>query len=228
MKRFLVTLALVTATFLTAAEVEKTKPVICIDPGHPSEVASGTNIQNGTSETHIDWVVALKLQKILEAKGYKGVMTKSDEDQLVTNKERAMIANRAKAAMCVRLHCDVTPHSGFAVFYPDRQGTTQGKTGPTDEIRQSSKRAAESIHAGMIKVLGTTLKDCGLRGESISKIGAQQGAFTGSIFSEVPVVLVEMVVLSNKGDAEFIKAEKNQQQMAEAIAEGVMGFVKLK
>src|SRR5689334_2011885 len=31
------------------------RTVVCIDPGHPSEVASGQNVQNGTSETHVDW-----------------------------------------------------------------------------------------------------------------------------------------------------------------------------
>src|ERR1051326_938015 len=28
--------------------------VICIDPGHPSEVNNGFAVQNGTTETHID------------------------------------------------------------------------------------------------------------------------------------------------------------------------------
>src|SRR5215212_9464335 len=27
------------------------RTIVCIDPGHPSEVASGKNVQNGTSET---------------------------------------------------------------------------------------------------------------------------------------------------------------------------------
>jgi N-acetylmuramoyl-L-alanine amidase len=35
-----------------------------------------------------------------------------------------------------------------------------------------------------------------------------------------------MVVLSNKADAEFIKAERGRQQMAEAIALGIERFVK--
>ena len=53
------------------------RTVVCIDPGHPSEVASGRNIQNGTSEAHVDWVVATKLREELEARGYEVVLTKS-------------------------------------------------------------------------------------------------------------------------------------------------------
>jgi N-acetylmuramoyl-L-alanine amidase len=97
--------------------------VVCIDPGHPSEVNSGLTVQNGTTETHIDWVIAEKLQKLLVAQGVKVVMTKSSEKELVKNKERALIANRAGASLMIRLHCDSSPSSGFAVYYPDRQGT---------------------------------------------------------------------------------------------------------
>jgi N-acetylmuramoyl-L-alanine amidase len=49
---------------------------------------------------------------------------------------------------------------------------------------------------------------------------------TGSIFSRVPVVTIEMVVLSNKQDAKFIKAERGQAKMAKAIADGVAKFVR--
>jgi N-acetylmuramoyl-L-alanine amidase len=41
----------------------------------------------------------------------------------------------------------------------------------------------------------------------------------------VPVVTIEMVVLSNKSDAVFIISEDGQQKMAQAIAAGVERFV---
>src|SRR4051812_11921154 len=78
--------------------------VVCIDPGHPSEVNPGYTVQNGTTETHVDWVVAKKLARALEDKGFRVVMTKSREKQVVRNKDRALIANRAGAAVMVRLH----------------------------------------------------------------------------------------------------------------------------
>lgn len=57
--------------------VAETKPIICIDPGHPSEVSSGAELQNGTTEVYIAWVVSLKLQKTLKATGCKVILTKS-------------------------------------------------------------------------------------------------------------------------------------------------------
>ncbi|HEX8143687.1 MAG TPA: N-acetylmuramoyl-L-alanine amidase [Pyrinomonadaceae bacterium] len=200
--------------------------VICIDPGHPSEVNDGKTIQNGTSEVHIVWVVALKLKKLLEAKGYRVVMTKSREDQLVLNKERALIANRADAALMIRLHCDTGEGGGFTLYHPDGQGTKDDTVGPSAEVIEASGRAARAIHAGMAPLLRGFLKDNGVLGDSKTYVGARQGALTGSIYSQVPVVTIEMVFLSNESDAEFIKSQEGQEKMARAIANGAARFVK--
>src|SRR3712207_4958848 len=112
------------------------KTVVCIDPGHPSEVASGRTMQHGTNETEVAWRVALKLKDELERAGYAVVLTKSAEDELVRNRDRALVANRARAALMVRLHCDASVARGFAVYYPDRPGTTRdgAATGPTAAV----------------------------------------------------------------------------------------------
>jgi N-acetylmuramoyl-L-alanine amidase len=201
-------------------------PLVCIDPGHPSETSAGNVVQNGTTEVHIAWTVALKLRALLEAKGIRTVMTKSAEGQLVKNRDRALTANRARAALMVRLHCDAGADSGFALYAPDRQGSVQGIRGPSPEVIERSQQAARTIHKGMAQSLGEALKDGGVRGDSRTYIGSRQGALTGSIFSEVPVVTIEMVVLSNRADAEFIKSEQGQNKMAEAIAAGIERFVK--
>jgi N-acetylmuramoyl-L-alanine amidase len=197
---------------------------IAIDPGHPSEVSSGATVQNGTTEVHVAWMVGQELRKLLVARGYRVVMTKSREDQLVTNVERARIGNEAKAALMVRLHCDATTDSGFAVYYPDRQGTAQGRTGPSLAVMSESRVAAGVVHSAMAALLGGVLKDGGVRGDSRTLVGSRQGALTGSIFSEVPVVLVEMVVLSNARDAAFIKSASGQALMARAIADGIVRY----
>src|SRR5947209_6456881 len=105
------------------------RPIVVIDPGHPSETSAGDEVQNGTSEVHINWLVARELEQLLRDRGYTVVMTKSSETQLVRNAERAAIGNRAHAALMVRLHCDASSDSGFAIYYPDRVGTAEGKTG---------------------------------------------------------------------------------------------------
>ncbi|HEX7318085.1 MAG TPA: N-acetylmuramoyl-L-alanine amidase [Pyrinomonadaceae bacterium] len=206
---------------------ESGRTIVCIDPGHPSEVASGRNVQNGTNETHANWVVATKLRAALEARGYAVVMTKSSEEELVRNRDRALVANRARAALMIRLHCDASAERGFAVYYPDRPGKAKdGTTGPGRDVIEESRRAAEAIHAGLAEGLRGALEDNGVRTDYQTKVGRDQGgALTGSIYSEVPVVTIEMVVLSDPADAEFIKAEDGQRRLAESIADGVARFV---
>jgi N-acetylmuramoyl-L-alanine amidase len=65
----------------------------------------------------------------------------------------------------------------------------------------------------------------GVLGDSRTAIGARQGALTGSIFSRVPVVTVEMAVLTDAGDARFIASPSGQRRMAHAIAAGIARVV---
>jgi N-acetylmuramoyl-L-alanine amidase len=59
-----------------------------------------------------------------------------------------------------------------------------------------------------------------VKGDIESNIGSKQGALTGSIFSNVPVLLVETCSLTNKHDADWIRQPKNQLKMALALAKG--------
>lgn len=199
-------------------------PVVAIDPGHPSETSAGT-VQNGVAEVRVAWRVALELRDVLAASGYRVVLTKSREGERVTNRERARIANEAGAAVLVRLHCDASAGSGFALYHPDRQGTVQGVTGPSAGVIARSREAAEALHAGMVGVLSGRLRAGGIHGDSRTFVGSRQGALTGSIFSRVPVVTVEMAVLTSRADARFIASKQGQETMARAIAAGIRRLV---
>ena len=123
--------------------------IVCIDPGHPSEVNSGATVQNGTTEVHIAWVVALAVKEELEARGFLVVLTKSHEAELVTNKDRAFIANKAGATLMVRLHCDTGEDGGLALYFPDRQATKDGVTGPSPDISVWSITASDLLRSMM-------------------------------------------------------------------------------
>jgi hypothetical protein len=111
----------------------------------------------------------------------------------VRNAERAHIANDGGAALMVRLHCDVGSGTGFTLYFPDRQGTAEGRTGPTRAVMERSRRAALVLDSAMAAELAPRyLRDGGVLGDSRTAIGSRQGALTGSIFSRVPVVTVEM------------------------------------
>ncbi len=194
---------------------------VCIDPGHPSETSPGCTGPGGVTENHINWVIALQLKQALVERGVRVVLTKSAENQKVTNRQRAEIANNADAGIMIRLHCDAAPRSGFALYYPDRTGTKYGHTGPPVKIRSASRKAADALYRGMKSVLSGTLSPRGVHGDSATYVGSKQGALTGSIFSLVPVVTIEMCVLTVASDERFINSAAGQKLMVKALTEGL-------
>lgn len=199
--------------------------VICLDAGHPSEVSSGRTVQNGVTEVSINWQVTQRLTQLLRAKRITVISTKKSENEYVTNRQRAEIANACHAALLLRLHCDTGRGSGITFYYPNRSGTSQGHSGPSLQVQNSSKVAVKLVHQGTLSQLNNAFHDNGIKGESATARGHIQGALTGSIFSSVPVITVEMVFLSNAQDAQTIRSVTGQQRMAEALAAGVEKYL---
>jgi N-acetylmuramoyl-L-alanine amidase len=218
MRRFVCLLLLLTVAALGAAGQG---PVVCIDPGHPSEVGPGTKGRTIT-EMRAAWLVALRMKELLEREGVRVVLTKSREDEMVRNRQRAEIANRAKADLMVRLHADAATGSGFAVYYPARTGTAQGRTGPSRSVLDRTAPMARRFHATLGQELKGHLRDNGLKTDRQTLIGGRQGALTGSIFSEVPVLLVEMCVLTNPKDDAFMASQAGQEVMARALTRATL------
>ncbi len=195
--------------------------VVCIDPGHPSETSAGTSGPRGSRREHNQWGIATEHKDNLETAGTTVVMTKESENQKVTNRRRAEIANAAKADIMIRLHCDAAPSRGFSLYYPDRQGTKYGVTGPSQSVIDASQAAAGPFYEGMKSVLSMTLQERGIHGDSVTYVGSRQGALTGSIFSQVPVLTIEMCVLTNAQDEAFITSASGQSTMVKALRAGL-------
>lgn len=201
--------------------------VVCLDPGHTSETSQGTASRDGKlTERHVNWVVAQRLKALLEAQGATVVMTKTREAQVVSNRRRAEIANAARAKLFLRLHCDSGEQSGLATYYPNRQGTHFGVTGPPPAVITASHRAALVFQPAVIAALHGNMRDAGIKGDSQTAIGGRQGALTGSIFSQVPSLTVEMCVLTNAHDYKFIRTPIGQEAMARALLVGVEAYAR--
>ncbi len=197
---------------------------MCIDPGHPSELARGAQA-NGLSENHLNWLVAEKLAKKLRALGIPYVSTKQRENQLVTNRQRAEIANRAGASLMIRLHCDAGGGSGFSWYYPDRSARKYGVTGPSKQVQTWSREAAYTLNSAMKPVLRGSLAAGTIKTDAATGVGGKQGGvLTGSIFSKVPTALIEMCFITNRRDAKFIASSAGQDKMADALATGIVAW----
>ncbi len=227
--KFLLSLLLLAVLAPAHAAGPLTGYVVCVDPGHTSETSEGTASRDGKlTERHVNWVVGQKLTALLRAEGATVVVTKAAENQIVTNRRRAEIANAAHAALFLRLHCDSGEQSGLATYYPDRQGRRFGVTGPSPAVMAASHQAAQIFQPAVIAALHGSLKNAGIKGDSKTGVGGKQGALTGSIFAQVPALTVEMCVLTNAHDYKFIRTAAGQEEMAHALLAGVEAYAAAK
>jgi len=209
------------AAFLLLATAcqSATNPItICIDPGHPSEVGLGTRGKDVT-EIHIAWVVAKKLEEILKKQKVNVVLTKQSENQFVKNVDRAKVGNECHADLMIRLHCDASSGTGFTTYFPDHQGTQNGFTGPDPALIKRIAPIAKRFHEVLRHDLDGFLKDNGLLSDDKTAVGSKYGALIASIHSQVPVVLVEMCVLTNPKDEALVSNADSQARLAEALAD---------
>jgi N-acetylmuramoyl-L-alanine amidase len=200
--------------------------VVCVDPGHPSETSDGA-ASGGLSENRLNWQVGVRLKQKLLARGISVQMTKSRENQRVTNRQRADIANAARSDLFIRLHCDEGGGRGFAWYYPNRSGRKGGVTGPPPRVQIASREAAQMMNSAMIPVLRGSLASNPIKTDAATFVGGKQGGvLTGSIFSRVPTALIEMCFINKRSDARFIASAAGQDKMAEALAVGIETYLR--
>ena len=125
-----------------------------IGPGSRTKkpkVASGTSgVATHVDESVINLRVALKLRSVLEARGIKVVMVRTKQKVNIANSERAKIANRANAALMVRLHCDSAGSSVSGILTE----TPAKSWYPAHPIVDSSAKAAGYIQQAMLAETG--------------------------------------------------------------------------
>lgn len=155
-----------------ALKEEKTNNLtICIDAGHQKKgdnklesVSPGSSnkkarVSQGTAgictkkaEYVINLEAAIALKEILLNKGYNVVMTRECHDVNISNAERAEIANKSKADMTIRIHCDSVKDNN--------------KTGATILIPSSKNNNTKSIYEESNKfasILKDNLKEEGIK-----------------------------------------------------------------
>lgn len=187
---------------------EGTGNYVIIDAGHGG-VDSGKVGVNQALEKDINLEIAKKLQNILEKKGFRTAMTRTDDKGLYEEgssskkaddlKNRCEFINKEKPALAVSIHqnsyTDAGVH-GAQVFYFTHSS--------------QSEQYAEIFQQCL----------CGVDPSNTRKAKANDTYYLLRK-TEVPVVIAECGFLSNHEEAEKLTGEEYQEQIAKALAEAI-------
>ena len=89
----------------------------------------------------------------------------------------------------------------------------------------SSTKLSKAFYEAFKTTIGDALLCNGLLPDTRTAVGSKQGALTGSIFSKVPVLLVEMVTLTNAKDEAFMSNPKTRRKMVLALEKGTRAAI---
>lgn len=203
--------------------------IVVIDAGHqgradlrPEPIGPGSSITKprvagGASgvvsrlpESRVTLAVALRLERLLKARGYAVVMCRRTQDVNISNRQRAELANRAHADLFVRIHLDGMPGSsasGTSMLYPAVNTWTK-------PIAARSRVAAGIVHARLVRALG--LPNRGL---------VARGDLTGFNWAKVPAVLPELAFMSNARDDRLLASSAGQDKAARGLADGIAAYL---
>jgi len=202
-----------------ASPADSPDPVVLIDAGHGGEDGGAVGV-GGVVEKELNLAIALKLDSFLRAVGYQTILTRSTDTSIhdataATVRERKIsdIHNRfamqealREKDLFVSIHMNKFPGRdahGTQVFYSKN---TPGSAALAESIQRSVIGMVQPENTRQIKPSG----------DSIYLL----------YYAKRTAVLVECGFISNAGDAEKLQDDAYQNQIAFAIACGVLEYCK--
>ena len=202
------------------------KPLVVIDPGHQrkgnydkepngpgsdvmkTKVSSGTQgVSTGIPEYELVLVVSLMLKEELLARGYDVIMIRETHDIDISNVERALVANEAKADAFIRVHANGSEN-------PSVEGVMticQTPENPyNSEWYTESKRLSELV-------LDEVVEETGAKKRYVW----ETDTMTGINWTTVPTTILEMGFMSNPEEDERMAQEEYRRKIAIGVADGI-------
>ncbi|MEY2877990.1 MAG: hypothetical protein RLZZ15_370 [Verrucomicrobiota bacterium] len=205
---------------------------ICLDPGHGGRDEGAENPRFRLKEKILTLDVALRLKKLLEAAGYRVVLTRSDDRALADRKDtdlalRAAVANAARADLFISIHFNAalknTRGTEVFTFAPrtQRSSVSWGRDGTDDG---EADNAPVNRHDFWSNTLAAALHRAQLAGLKTEDRGKKIAHWAVLRPLDCPGVLVEPAIITNDTEARRVATPEFRQQIAESLAAGVRAY----
>jgi len=225
---------------------------VVVDAGHGGP-DNGMRGPIGTSwqirEKDITLAVARALRDELTERGVAVVMTRSS-DTLIALSDRGRIANERKGDIFVSIHVNAAnprwkqpgAARGFETYFLSEARTEDARRVEAMENEVVKYEIAKDVaaddplsfimhdmeqnqHLRESSELATTVQRSLARTLPGPNRGVKQAAFVVLVRSFMPAVLVELGFGTNPAEARRLRDERNQRQMASAIADAAMEYL---
>lgn len=215
-------------------------PLVVLDPGHDGGNAShvaeidrlvpagfgktkacnttGTETNAGYPEHAFTWDVAQRVRRILTAHGVRVIETRHNDTGVgPCVNVRAAIESTPGVVAAVAIHADGAPSSGhgFHVCYASRQ-----PVGASDATMADSRALSVAVHNALERESGLVPS---------TYIGTDgyypRSDEAGINLSTVPTTFLELGNMRNSGDAALQSSAAGRQQIATAVAAGILAYL---
>ena len=204
------------------ANVGKVQTVV-LDPGHGGHDKGQVSRYGAEKDFALD--VARKLRPILQAKGFKVIMTR-EGDYFVPLEVRAKIANSARNSIFVSIHFNATnddPNAtGFEIFSFTPRGAPSTADGtvtassvymqPGSSVDAQSMALSACIYHSLLGQLREYDR------------GIKRARFAVLRLTKVPAVLIEGGFLTERGESKLISNKDWRAKFAGAIGVGIENY----
>ncbi len=210
---------------------------VVVDAGHGGQDPGTSHHQLREKDLTLD--IARRLSEQLNTEGFTARLTR-DRDEFIPLSDRVAIANRLQADLFVSVHINANRNrqvSGVEVYYPRESivdptlpfppsvqpedvalPTTAIKQILWDLVLSRTRRQSVRLALHLCRALRSRLKT--------TCRGIHGARFVVLREAMMPAVLVEVGYVSNQFDAQRLGDSTYRQQIAEAITDGLLAYVR--
>jgi N-acetylmuramoyl-L-alanine amidase len=203
------------------------------DYAHPDEVnrlvpsgwgnekaceTTGTETNAGYAEHAFNWNVALRVRQILITHRVHVIMTRHSDDGVGPCVDRrAAIGNQPGVDAVVSIHADGAPVSGHG-FHVNQD--SRRPDGATAAVAHESIELGRAIHAALVRSSGLVPSTyVGTNGYYY------RDDLAGLNLARRPATFLELGNMKNPGDSALQSSPAGRQQIAAAVAAGILAFL---